>query len=196
MKYGDTAKWILLLCGCLLSRGRAVTVNVDGNKLGRTFEGIGAVSAGASTRLVYDYPEPTRADILDFLFKPKFGAGFQHLKVEIGGGENSTCGSEPSHAIKKAEAANPVATRGYELWLAREARNRNPGIILDALAWSYPNWFSTTWSQDNADYMASFLKAAKQGWNLDFQWLGACKNEKGYNRNWIVNNLRPTLDQA
>lgn len=173
-----------------------MTVNVDGTKLGRTFEGIGAVSAGASTRLLYDYPDSTRADILDFLFKPKFGAGFQHLKVEIGGGENSTCGSEPSHAITKAEVADPVPTRGYELWLAREARNRNPDVILDALAWSYPYWFSTTWSQDNADYMAAFLKAAKQGWDLDFQWLGACKNEKGYNRNWIVNNLRPTLDKA
>jgi Glycosyl hydrolase family 59 len=49
------------------------------------FEGVGAVSAGASTRLLPDYPLPQRSQILDFLFKPKFGAGFQHLKVEIGG---------------------------------------------------------------------------------------------------------------
>ena len=63
------------------------------------FEGIGAVSAGTSTRLLLDYPEPQRAQILDFLFKPTFGAGFQHLKVEIGCGETSTCGSEPSHVV-------------------------------------------------------------------------------------------------
>ena len=174
----------------------AVTVDIDGSNLGRAYEGVGAVSAGASTRLLFDYADPARADILDFLFKPKFGAGFQHLKVEIGGGENSTCGSEPSHAITRSELANPVSTRGYEFWLAKEARLRNPDIILDALAWSYPYWFSTTWSQDNADYMAAFLKAAKTGWGLDFQWLGACKNEKGYDRNWIVNTLRPTLDRA
>jgi galactosylceramidase len=31
-----------------------------------------------------------------FPFKPKFGAEFQHLQVKIGGGENSSCGSEPS----------------------------------------------------------------------------------------------------
>jgi galactosylceramidase len=49
-------------------------------------------SAGASTRLLFDYAEPYRSDVLDFLFKPSFGAAFQHLKVEIGGGENSTCG--------------------------------------------------------------------------------------------------------
>jgi len=82
----------------------------------RLFEGIGAVSAGASTRLLPDYADPQRSQILDFLFKPKFGAGFQHLKVEIGGGENSTCGSEPSHAITASELADPKP-RGYEFWL-------------------------------------------------------------------------------
>ena len=51
--------------------------------------------------------EPYRSDVLDYLFKPDFGAGFQHLKVEIGGGENSTCGSEPSHAITREELAHP-----------------------------------------------------------------------------------------
>lgn len=62
-----------------------------------TFEGIGAVSAGASSRLLIDYPEPYRSQILDFLFKPNWGAGFQHLKVEIGGDINSTDGSEPGY---------------------------------------------------------------------------------------------------
>ena len=40
-----------------------------------------------------DYPEPFRSDILDYLFKPNFGAGLQHIKVEIGGDVNSTCGA-------------------------------------------------------------------------------------------------------
>ena len=191
-KFANVIGMGLIACGS----AAAVTVNIDGSNLGRVYEGVGAVSAGASTRLLRDYADSARSDILDFLFKPKFGAGFQHLKVEIGGGENSTCGSEPSHAVTRAELANPVATRGYEYWLAKEARLRNPDVILDALAWSYPYWFSTTWSQDNADYLVAFLKAAKTGWGLDFQWLGACKNEKGYNRDWIVNTLRPTLNRA
>ena len=115
----------------------AVNVNLRGSDTGRAFEGVGAVSAGASTRLLFDYDEPYRSDVLDFLFKPDFGAGFQHLKVEIGGGENSTCGSEPSHAITREELAHPKA-RGYEFWLMKEARNRNPRIMLDCLPWSYP----------------------------------------------------------
>ena len=60
---------------------------LDGDVLGLTFRGIGGLSAGASSRLVYDYPEPQRSDILDFLFKPDFGAGLQINKIEIGGGE-------------------------------------------------------------------------------------------------------------
>jgi hypothetical protein len=55
-----------------------------------TFDGVGVVSAGASTRLLIDYPEPYRSRILDLLFKPGYGTGFQHLKVEIGGDINST----------------------------------------------------------------------------------------------------------
>ena len=94
-------------------------IRLDPASPGRVFEGIGAVSAGASTRLLVDYPEPQRAEILDFLFKPKFGAGFQHLKVEIGSGENSTCGSEPSHVITREELADPKP-RGYEFWFMAE----------------------------------------------------------------------------
>ena len=48
-----------------------VEVDVDGSKLGREYEGIGGVSAGASSRLLIDYPEPYRGDVLDFLFKPE-----------------------------------------------------------------------------------------------------------------------------
>ncbi len=55
-------------------------IQLDATSPDRTFEGIGAVSAGASSRLLIDYPEPQRGQILDFLFKPRFGAGFQHLK--------------------------------------------------------------------------------------------------------------------
>ncbi len=73
-----------------------VEIFIDGKSPGRTFEGLGALSAGASSRLLWDYPEPYRGEILDLLFKPKFGASLQHLKVEIGGDVNSTDGSEPA----------------------------------------------------------------------------------------------------
>ena len=73
----------MLTCSALLAlawfsaamaRAAEPIINVDGNSEGRTFEGLGALSAGASSRLLMDYPEPQRSEILDFLFKPNFGA--------------------------------------------------------------------------------------------------------------------------
>ena len=80
----------------LAGQGRS-RILLDGTKTGRVFEGIGALSAGASSRLLIDYPEPCRSQVLDYLFKPDFGAALQHLKVEIGGDVNSTDGVESSH---------------------------------------------------------------------------------------------------
>ncbi|SEQ77598.1 galactosylceramidase [Hyunsoonleella jejuensis] len=169
-------------------------IEIDGKDTGRIFEGIGAVSAGASTDLLYDYENPFQSQILDYLFKPKFGAGFQHLKVEMGGGENSTCGSEPSHAITKSELKNPVS-RGYEFWFMKEARKRNPNIILEYLPWSFPGWLKPNiYTQESADYFVAFLDVAKKQWGLDIDWVAAAENENGTNRDWLVNNMRPTLD--
>ena len=177
-----------------LSAGETTAViQLDVASPGRVFEGIGAVSAGASTRLLMDYHEPQRGQILDFLFKPRFGAGFQHLKVEIGSGENSTCGSEPSHVITRAELADPKP-RGYEFWFMAEARKRNPKIILDCLPWGYPHWVSNRFSQESADWFVSFLEVARKHYGLELDWISACQNEMGTDLNWIQKNLRPTLD--
>lgn len=194
-----TIRPVLLTVALLLSAvvGHAGTVpyniRVDAASPGRVFEGIGAVSAGASTRLLVDYPEPQRTEILDFLFKPRFGAGFQHLKVEIGSGENSTCGSEPSHTVTREEMADPKP-RGYEFWLMAEARKRNPQIILDCLPWAYPHWVGNRFSQESADWFVAFLEVARKHYGLELDWVGAAQNEMGTDLNWIRNNLRPTLD--
>nr|WP_121270272.1 discoidin domain-containing protein [Pedobacter schmidteae] len=169
-------------------------INVDGKGTGRIFDGIGAVSAGASSRLLIDYPEQSRSAILDYLFKPNFGAGFTYFKTEIGGDGNTTCGSEPSFARTRAEMESPNYNRGYEYWMMKEAVNRNPNIELDALEWSMPGWFNGVWSQDNADYLVKFLEGAKH-WGLDLKYIAGCWNERDYNRDWIVNTLRPTLDK-
>src|SRR5205807_9768430 len=74
------------------------TVTINGTSAGRTFDGIGAISGGGgNSRLLIDYPEPQRSQILDYLFKPGYGADLQILKVEVGGDTNSTSGAEPSH---------------------------------------------------------------------------------------------------
>jgi galactosylceramidase len=43
--------------------------------------GIGAMSTAGTSRLLMDYAEPLRGQILDYLFKPNFGASMHHLKV-------------------------------------------------------------------------------------------------------------------
>ena len=144
---------------------------LDGEAKGKIFEGIGALSAGASSRLLYDYREPYRSQILDYLFKPNYGAALQHLKVEIGADVNSTDGSEPSTMRSRSDHDY---TRGYEWWLMEEARKRNPHIILDALPWGAPGWVGggKFYSSDMADYVADFLDAAKKYHHLNIDYVG------------------------
>ncbi|MCD2425091.1 discoidin domain-containing protein [Niabella pedocola] len=169
-------------------------IRINEKSTGRIFDGIGAVSAGGSSKLLIDYAEPQRNAILDYLFKPNFGAGFTYLKTEIGGDGNTTCGSEPSFARTREEMENPNYQRGYEYWLMREAVNRNAHIELDALEWCMPGWFKGVWSMDNANYLLKFIEGAKS-WGLNLKYISGCWNERDYNRNWIVDSLRPLLDK-
>ena len=87
-------------------------ISVNGASGGRTFDGIGAISGGGgNSRLLIDYPEPERGQILDYLFKPGYGADLQILKMEIGGDTNSTDGSESSI---EHTAGSVDCTTGYE----------------------------------------------------------------------------------
>lgn len=173
-------------------------IHINGKTLGRTFEGFGALSAGASSRLLYDYPEPFKSEILDYLFKPKFGANLHHLKVEIGGDVNSTDGSEPSHAITREEFENPKPEyffRGYEWWLMKEAKKRNPDIILEGLQWGAPGWIGNGnfFSEDNAEFVSAWIKGMKKYHNLDIDYVGIW-NEKDLNAGYIK-LLRSVLDK-
>lgn len=53
-------------------------VNLDPSSAVRVFEGHGALSAGASSRLLIDYPEPARGDVLDYLFRPQVSMHAHH----------------------------------------------------------------------------------------------------------------------
>src|SRR5579884_990032 len=159
------------------------TVVIDAHASGRIFEGIGALSAGASTRLLVDYPEPQRSQILDYLFKPDYGAALQHLKVEVGADVNSTDGSEPSHMRSPTDHNY---TRGYEWWLMQEAVKRNPEIILDVLPWGAPGWVGggKLYSEDMAEYMADFIEGAKKKYGLHIRYTGIW-NEKVYDSEYV-----------
>eukprot|EP01045_Picozoa_sp_COSAG04_P019996 COSAG04_NODE_1999_length_5034_cov_5.345289_1_plen_693_part_00 len=150
----------LALCGLLSCPGATAPVHValDGGAVARAaagrLDGFGAISGGGSTsRLLADYADPFRSQALDYLFLPGHGASLQVLKVEIGGDTQSTDGSEPSHQHSRGEAAN--FHRGWEWWLMREARRRNPALRLGALAWGAPGWLGSA-AGTHVDSCANF----------------------------------------
>jgi O-glycosyl hydrolase len=178
---------VLLLCGLGL-RAQEATVVLDAASKGRIFDGLGAASAGASSRLLIDYPEPQRSEILDYLFKPGYGAALQHLKVEIGADVNSTDGSEPS---PMRSPTDHNSTRGYEWWLMAEAHRRNPKIVLEILPWGAPRWVNpnpgehdTLYTAKMAQYVADFIRMAKQDYGLDIAYTGVW-NERVYDSAYI-----------
>jgi hypothetical protein len=167
---------VVLLAGVVYFAGshlhaQQVEVVLNGDGTGRVFDGIGAVSAGASSRLLIDYPEPQRSQILDYLFKPGYGAALQHLKVEIGADVNSTDGSEPSFMRTPKDYDS---SRGYEWWLMEEAKKRNPNIILEVLPWGAPGWVGkdSLYSAQMADYVARFIEAGRRDHHLDIEYAG------------------------
>lgn len=183
----------LMVCAAQKPVTPLTSITLNGQGGGRIFDGIGALSAGASSRLLVDYPEPYRSQILDYLFKPDYGAALQSLKVEIGADVNSTDGSEPSFARTRAAMAHPDFNRGYEWWLMEQAQKRNPHIFLDSLAWGAPGWIGHGHfaSQDMANYVSKFIEGAKSAHHLDMQYTGV-RNETPVPPSYVV-MLKKTL---
>ena len=173
----------------------AITVN--GTATGSTFDGIGAISGGGgNSRLLVDYPAAERTQILDYLFKPDYGADLQILKTEIGGDTNSTDGSEASIEHTKGTIN---CNAGYEWWLMEQAKALNPNIKLYGLAWGAPGWIGdgNFWSTDTINYLVSWLGCATShgltinylgGWNERYSG-GATQDA------WFV-SLRAALNAA
>ena len=187
---------ILVAAGCLVAvlatpaLAQTTTISINGASAGLTFGGVGAISGGGgNTRLLTDYPATEQSQILDYLFKPDYGANLQILKVEIGGDTNSTDGSESSieHSSGSVDCSD-----GYEFWLMEQAKDRNPNIKLYGLAWGAPGWISGGfWSTDTINYLVNWLNCAKSD-GLTINYLGGW-NERGYNISWYE-QLRSTLN--
>jgi len=156
--------------GGLLLNTTAVTI--DPAAPGLRFDGHGGLSAGGSSRLLVDYAEPYRSQILDYLYLPKFGASLQVCKVEIGGDTQATDGTEPSHMHSRDDLN---CTRGYEFWLMKEALQRNPKMVTYGLIWGAPGWINNQtgfYGPDMLQYQLNWLRCAKDTHGIDVDWLG------------------------
>ena len=166
-----------LLVSSLAASGQ--TIAIDRASSGRVFDGVGAISGGGgNSRLLIDYPEPYRSQILDYLFKPNYGASMQILKVEIGADMDSTDGAESRHMHSRSDENYQ---RGYEWWLMEQARARNPQIKLVALPWGAPHWVGNGnyWSREMIAYMIKWLQHAESDHHLTIDYVGG-RNEHGY----------------
>jgi galactosylceramidase len=175
------------LCFFIMGLGQVFgqTVTINGAGTGRLFDGVGAVSGGGATSpMVKDYAEPYRTQILDYLFKPKFGASMNTLFFEIPGDDNATQGSEPSHM----HTANDLNyQRGYEWWLIKQAKSRNPSLTLDGVAWGSPGWVGngSFWSTDMQNYYLKWIQGLKSTYGYNMDGIG-CRNEWGTNDSWLT----------
>lgn len=153
--------------------------SLDSSMPGLRYDGHGALSAGAASRLLFDYAEPTRSLLLDILFEPGFGANLQVCKVEIGGDTQSTDGTEASHMHGRDDLS---CARGYEFWMMAEARRRNPEVVTVGLPWGAPGWVnnqsaSGLYGADMLGYTLAWLRCARDAWGVTVDWLGMW-NEK------------------
>ncbi|KAH3787160.1 hypothetical protein DPMN_165280 [Dreissena polymorpha] len=189
---------VIAFCSLVSVVGAQYTFS-DANGLGRTFDGIGGLSGGgATTKLLPGYSQQYRDEILDYLFKPNFAAAVHILKVEIGGGSMSGIGSEASHIYYDGDENYD---RGYEWWIMKEAKKRNPDVKLYGLPWVFSGYVSKGQSNSpytlpdrTVDYIVRWIQGARDHHNLTIDYIGEW-NEQNYNTTYLK-MLRQGLDKA
>ena len=175
-------------------------VTINGARAGTAFQGVGAISGGGgNSRLLIEYPPAQRQQILDYLFKPGYGADLQILKLEIGGDAYATDGSEVS--IEQTDGTINC-NAGYEWWLAEQAVKLNPSLQIYGLQWNAPGWIGDAdggWTNADIKYILDWMNCAKQN-GLTIKYLGGWNEHLPHGINaslmqWFI-NLRTALDNA
>ena len=133
------------------------------------FDGLGAI-IDASSRLMFDYPEPERSEIMDYLFKPHFGASLSIAKVEVGGDAQQTDGTTASYRHNTGEPVN--FNRSHIWWAMREAKSRHPGVRFYGLGWGFPGYLGSFYSNATADYLADWVAGARAAHGFNVSVLG------------------------
>jgi galactosylceramidase len=87
-------------------------------------------------------------------------------------------------------------TRGYEFWLMKEAKQRNPDMITYGLPWGAPGWINNQtgyYGPDQITYQVNWLKCARDSHGIDVDYLGLW-NERPWGTPDYVKLLRKTMD--
>lgn len=174
-------------------------VTVDGNAInndeGTVYRGLGVVTGNNSSRLLMDYktenPE-SYWEIMNLLFKPDYGAGLTHVKIEFGTDVNSSSGTEPSIMRSADEKAD--VTRGAGFMFAADALSINPDITVDLLRWGEPKWVTDAFDESTeAGHAARYkwykaaIDKAYDTYGIKFTHISADANEADkIDTDWII----------
>lgn len=174
-------------------------VTVDGNTVntdeGTVWRGLGVVTGNNSSRLLMDYKTQNPDaywEIMDLLFKPDYGAGLSHVKIEFGTDVNSSSGTEP--CIMRSADEEADVTRGAGFMFAADALSINPDITVDLLRWGEPKWVTDAFSESQEkgfEARYKWYKAAIDGafdtYGMKFTHISADGNEPDkIDTEWII----------
>ena len=167
------------------------TTNMDE---GTVYRGLGVITGNNSSRLLMDYKAKNPKaywEIMNLLFKPDYGAGLTHVKIEFGTDVNSSSGTEPS--IMRSEDEEADVTRGAGFMFA-DALSINPDISVDLLRWGEPKWVTDAFSvsQENGfkaryKWYKAALDKAYDTYGIKFTHISADSNEAAkVDTEWII----------
>ena len=83
--------------------------------------------------------------------------------------------------------------RGYETWLLREAKARNPRIPTYCLSWTAPHWVGEFLSPAGVAYHLEYMKGVRAHVNVSFDFAGIW-NEDSWTADYIE-QLRAARDE-
>ena len=175
----------------------AVTVDGDTTNMdeGTIYRGLGVITGNNSSRLLMDYKTKNPEaywEIMNLLFKPDYGAGLTHVKIEFGSDVNSSSGTEPSIMRSADEEAD--VTRGAGFMFAADALSINPDITVDLLRWGEPKWVTDAFNESTeAGHAARYkwykaaLDKAYDTYGIKFTHISADANEAArVDTEWII----------
>ena len=115
--------------------GGSQVIDIDINDIDLQYDGLGGLDSVGGARLLFEYPEPIRTQMLDLIFTPnEQGCSWQILKSEINGDTDTSYGSGSSFLHNRNDTNPNQWNHGTHHWSLTEALKRNPNIPLYALS--------------------------------------------------------------